>query len=92
MTAIAITETSSAPLLVALRGIAREIRAQVTRNAERRALIGLLELERDRLDDLGITVGDVRTALSEAGGMGAALHASRASRALRCAPRATSSH
>jgi uncharacterized protein YjiS (DUF1127 family) len=62
MTAIAMTETPSAATLAALRSVAGQMRAHLVRQVQRRALMGLLDLDADRLDDLGVSASDVRSA------------------------------
>ncbi len=65
------------PLAVLLRWISR---AQAAR-ARRVALSALLELDRDGLDDLGISRGDVISAMAAPNQAGRLLHAARAIRA-----------
>ena len=63
MTALTMTQTISTPILDALRSFGRHIHTLRARHAERMEIVSLLEFDTGRLDDLGISAGDVRDAL-----------------------------
>jgi uncharacterized protein YjiS (DUF1127 family) len=63
MTALTMSEMISAPAVDLIKTIARRIAALRTRHIARMEIAALLELDRSRLDDMGITAGDVRDAL-----------------------------
>ena len=83
MTALTMTETLSTPVRDALRSVGRRIHAQRLRQAKRMEIASLLEFDPGQLDDLGISVGDVREALRAQVPTGPSLAFSRAQSARR---------
>jgi uncharacterized protein YjiS (DUF1127 family) len=83
MTALTMTQTISTPVLDALWTLGRRLQTLRARRAQRMEIASLLELDPGRLDDLGISAGDVHNALSAPLPPGPSLARSRALSARR---------
>jgi len=64
MTTIFVTEPATPFVSNVLAALVRVLRTRRIRRAQRLALVTLLEMDASRLDDLGISIEDVREALS----------------------------
>ena len=85
-TAIALEPTIfSVPNL--LDALVRRLRALHAQRARRRAMMSLLGMDETMLSDMGLSVGDVRDALSSTAPVGTTLHARRKANALTWSPR-----
>ena len=87
MTSIPMSETAAFPVLEVLKSVLESMRSLHDRHAKRQAIAALLEMESVRLDDLGVTAGDIREALNGHAPAGSRLTATRAARALRWSPK-----
>jgi uncharacterized protein YjiS (DUF1127 family) len=80
MTTISLTETPVSFVSVALSvpgAVAQALRKALARRLQRKSIAALLEMEQSRLDDLGISLGDVREALRGRSPAGSHLEARR---------------
>lgn len=82
MTMTFATDTPASFMSGAIKAAIDEIRTVLTRRAHRLAYASLLEMDSDRLDDLGIDAGDVRDALTDPASAARRFGASRARHAM----------
>ena len=81
MTATALFEVTSSPVVDAFTTLVRQLHAWRNQHAQRLAIAELLTMDRTRLDDMGLTVADIRQALESRVSVGRVLSSRRAERA-----------
>lgn len=84
------TTVTQSPVFSVLASAKSLIEGYRVRRAQRLALVALMEMEPSRLDDLGISVEDIRDAVTGASPAGPRLEARRTVRATNWTPTAVS--